>query len=86
MVFFWIVNFTGLRAFFIDYVFLPFAQHAGVQNKKDLMRFAEQAWLLIYCITFWSLGMVCDTHRWHCLPLLTCPHSISCIIPTTGLI
>jgi acyl-CoA-dependent ceramide synthase len=84
MVLYWIVLFTGLRAFFIDYVLLPLAQHAGIQKKKDLMRFAEQAWLLIYCMAFWSLGMVCNT-PWHCLPLLTWPRSISCIIPTIGL-
>ncbi|KAI9740631.1 MAG: sphingosine N-acyltransferase lag1 [Claussenomyces sp. TS43310] len=62
MVLCWIVIFTGLRAFFLDHVLLPLAQHAGIRKKKDRMRFAEQAWLLMYCTTFWSLGMYTMYH------------------------
>lgn len=58
MVFYWIVLFTGLRASLMDYVLKPFAQWAGVEKKKDLVRFSEQAWLLIYYSVFWSIGMV----------------------------
>jgi acyl-CoA-dependent ceramide synthase len=58
MVFYWIVLFTGLRASVMDYVLTPFAQWAGIEKKKDLTRFAEQAWLLIYYSVFWSIGMV----------------------------
>jgi TRAM1-like protein len=58
MVFHWIVLFTGLRAAMIDFALMPLAQWAGVGSKKDVVRFAEQAWLLIYYSIFWSLGMV----------------------------
>ena len=58
MVVYWIVVFTGLRAAVMDYCLVPFAKWGGVKGKKDTMRFAEQAWLLLYYALFWSLGMV----------------------------
>jgi acyl-CoA-dependent ceramide synthase len=58
MVLYWIVLFTGLRASAMEYVLIPFAQWANIEKKKDLTRFAEQAWLLIYYSVFWSIGMV----------------------------
>jgi hypothetical protein len=60
MVLYWVVVFTGLRAIFLDYVLLPFGQYTGIKTKKDQVRFAEQAWLVIDSIAFWSLGMVCN--------------------------
>ena len=51
--------FTFLRATSVDYIFMPFARRGGISTKKDLIRFAEQAWLLIYYSVFWTLGMVC---------------------------
>ncbi|KAI9743375.1 MAG: sphingosine N-acyltransferase lag1 [Claussenomyces sp. TS43310] len=57
MVFFWIVMFTGLRASFMDLVFTPMGQWGGITKKKSLVRFAEQAWMLVYYTVFWSLGM-----------------------------
>ncbi|KAL8926156.1 MAG: hypothetical protein Q9208_003059 [Pyrenodesmia sp. 3 TL-2023] len=57
LVIYWIVVFTGLRAVVLDYVLKPFAQVLGLEKRKEKTRFAEQAWLLIYYIGFWPLGM-----------------------------
>lgn len=84
MVSYWIVLFTGLRAAIINFALMPLAQWAGVQKKKDLTRFAEQAWLLIYYSVFWSLGMVGTSPRM--LYFADELPSIFCTIPTTGLI
>ena len=58
---FWIIVFTGLRVVVMDYVLVPLAQHSGIAKKKKKIRFAEQAWVLIYYGSFWSLGMVGST-------------------------
>lgn len=58
MVSYWIVVFTGLRAAVMDYILTPLAKKGGVKTARDLTRFAEQAWLLIYYSVFWTLGMV----------------------------
>jgi acyl-CoA-dependent ceramide synthase len=60
MVSFWIVVFTGLRASVMDYILVPLAKKGGVGTKRNRTRFAEQAWLLIYCSVFFSLGMVSE--------------------------
>ncbi|KAI9676122.1 MAG: sphingosine N-acyltransferase lag1 [Caeruleum heppii] len=57
MVFYWIILFTGLRAGVMDFILLPLARWGGVGSKKGRIRFAEQAWLLLYYGVFWSLGM-----------------------------
>ncbi|KAJ9625769.1 Sphingosine N-acyltransferase lag1 [Taxawa tesnikishii (nom. ined.)] len=54
---FWIVIFTGLRAGTMDYILIPYAQWAGIHKRKAKIRFAEQAWLLIYYAVFSPLGM-----------------------------
>lgn len=53
-----IVLFTGLRAGTMDYVLAPFAKLNGITNRKDMTRFSEQAWLLIYYMIFWPTGVV----------------------------
>jgi acyl-CoA-dependent ceramide synthase len=58
MVVYWILLFTGLRASVINFVLEPFAQRLGIESKKDITRFGEQAWAFIYYSTFWSLGIV----------------------------
>lgn len=58
MVVYSIIVLTGLRAGILDYLLMPLAQLAGVHKKKDKVRFAEQAWILIYDSVFWTLGMV----------------------------
>lgn len=55
---FWIVCFTGLRVAVMDYLLMPWAISGGIKKKKAQVRFAEQAWLLVYYIPFWALGMV----------------------------
>lgn len=55
-----IVLFTGLRAGTMDYVLAPFAKLNGITNRKDMTRFSEQAWLLIYYMIFWPTGVVRD--------------------------
>jgi very-long-chain ceramide synthase len=58
---FWVIVFTLLRASAIEYLFFPFARKNGIRTHKALVRFAEQAWLLLYYTFFWTLGMVCAT-------------------------
>ena len=55
---FWFTLFTGLRAGVMDHILEPLARRRGVAKAKDVTRFAEQAWLAIYCSVFWPLGMV----------------------------
>lgn len=59
LVSFWIIVFTGLRAAAMDYVLTPIARWQGINKRKATIRYAEQAWLLVYYSVFWSLGMVC---------------------------
>lgn len=68
-VFYWIVVFTFLRDAAMQYVFIPCAKYGGVKTYKGLVRFAEQAWLMVYYTAFWLLGMVCavtETFYAHC--------------------
>jgi hypothetical protein len=58
MVAYWVVVFTGLRAAVMDYALMPIATAAGVKKTRDQVRFCEQAWLLVYYMFFWTLGMV----------------------------
>lgn len=43
----------------MTYVLLPLAKLVGLKKLKIQVRFAEQAWLLLYYAIFWSVGMVC---------------------------
>ena len=64
---FCIVLFSGLRAGVMDYVLAPLARMLGLSKKKEVTRFAEQGWMLIYYSVFWPLGMVCALSlRVHC--------------------
>ncbi|KAI3548978.1 TLC domain-containing protein [Colletotrichum abscissum] len=54
---FCIILFTGLRAATMEYVLAPLAKGWGIKKRKDLTRFSEQAWLLVYYMVFWPLGM-----------------------------
>lgn len=60
MVFYWIIVFTGLRAAVINYGMMELAKKGGIKIKRDQVRFAEQAWLFVYYLVFWSLGMVSE--------------------------
>jgi acyl-CoA-dependent ceramide synthase len=57
-VFYWIIVFTGMRCAVMDYILTPVAAWAGIAKKKARVRFAEQAWILLYYGAFWSCGMV----------------------------
>jgi acyl-CoA-dependent ceramide synthase len=58
IVMFCIVLFTGLRAATMEYLLAPLARLNGITKRKDLTRFTEQAWTIVYYTIFWSLGMV----------------------------
>ena len=55
---FWIVAFTGIRVAVMDYFIKPLAKMGGITKRKPVIRFQEQAWLLIYYTAFWILGIV----------------------------
>ena len=82
MVFFWVVVFTGLRASVMDYILMPLAKKGGVKSQRDLTRFAEQAWLLVYYSVFWPLGVVRPTST--LVRFIAKESSTSMLIPTTG--
>jgi very-long-chain ceramide synthase len=42
----------------MEYVLAPFAKRQGIKTRKDLTRFTEQAWLLVYYSVFWTMGVV----------------------------
>ena len=77
-----ILAFTAIRAIVIDWIFTPIARYAGLK-KKASVRFAEQAWLVVYDGFFWSFGMVGITHAAFLLALML-RSSISGRTPTTG--
>lgn len=56
---FCVVLFTGLRAGCMEQILAPLAKFWGISKKKDMTRFAEQAWLFVYYCVFWPLGFVC---------------------------
>ena len=58
---FCVVVFTGLRAGAMDYVLSPLGKRWGIRKKKNATRFAEQAWLWLYCCVIWPVGMVCTS-------------------------
>ena len=49
--FFYVNVFTAARAFFLNYVFIPFAKYCQAPINKH-QRFAEQSWACVY----WSLA------------------------------
>ncbi|KAK7984633.1 hypothetical protein PG990_013399 [Apiospora arundinis] len=53
---FCMVLFTGLRAGVMEHVLAPLAKLWGISKKKEITRFSEQAWLLVYYFVFWPLG------------------------------
>lgn len=51
------LGFTAIRAIAIDWIFFPLARKLGLKQKAAV-RFAEQGWLLVYYLAFWTYGMV----------------------------
>lgn len=58
LILFCVLLFTGLRAASMEYLLAPFAKARGIEKRKDITRFSEQAWLLMYYSVFWTLGAV----------------------------
>lgn len=56
---FCVILVTGLRAGFMENILAPLAKYCGINKKKDVTRFSEQAWLLVYYGFFWPIGLVC---------------------------
>ncbi|KAK1758106.1 TLC domain-containing protein [Echria macrotheca] len=57
LILFCVILFTGLRAAAMEYLLAPLAKAGGVTKRKDITRFSEQAWLLMYYSVFWTLGV-----------------------------
>ena len=55
---FCVTLFTGLRASTMEYLLAPFAKRRGLTKRKDITRFSEQAWILIYYCVFWPTAVV----------------------------
>ena len=55
-VFYWIIVFTGARCIIMDYILNPLAQFLGISKKKAKIRFAEQAWIVLYSGLSWTFG------------------------------
>ncbi|KAM0722631.1 hypothetical protein Q7P37_002072 [Cladosporium fusiforme] len=53
-----VVLFTGVRAVCMDHALLPLAGVLGIKQKKAKVRFAEQAYLLLYYTVYWTWGLV----------------------------
>lgn len=54
-----IVLFTGLRAGVMKYALERLARLWGLSKKKEVIRFSEQSWMLMYYSIFWPMGLVC---------------------------
>lgn len=55
---------TGLRVAIMDYILAPIAQANGLKGKGKI-RFAEQAWLIIYAGTSSAVGTVSSSLSLH---------------------
>ncbi|KAL7791564.1 TLC domain-containing protein [Trichoderma ceciliae] len=54
---FFLVLFTGLRDGLMSYVLGPLGRRCGISKEKDVARFAEQTWMILYYCLFWPLGV-----------------------------
>ena len=52
-----VVLFTGVRAFCLDYLLMPLAARCGIAKRKDRTRFAEQSYMMTYYFTYLSWGV-----------------------------
>ncbi|EMC94087.1 hypothetical protein BAUCODRAFT_74877 [Baudoinia panamericana UAMH 10762] len=54
-----IVLFTGLRAFALEYILSPLASRIlGISRPKFRVRFAEQSYMLLYYALYWTWGLM----------------------------
>ena len=63
LILFCVTLFTGLRASTMEYLLAPFAKMRGLTKRKDITRFSEQAWMLVYYVVFWPAGAVGSSLR-----------------------
>ncbi|AEO64901.1 258a2273-c774-4aaf-a5d1-49d1141cd151 [Thermothielavioides terrestris] len=54
---FCVVVLTGLRAATMENILAPLAKSQGMSKRKDITRFSEQAWMVLYYSVFWPLGL-----------------------------
>ncbi|KAK5989689.1 Sphingosine N-acyltransferase-like protein FUM18 [Cladobotryum mycophilum] len=52
-----VVLFTGLRSACMHYALEPLARLLGLSKQKEVTRFAEQSYMLMYYSCFWPMGM-----------------------------
>lgn len=53
-----IVFFTALRAFCLDYVLAPVSRWCGITKKKAKTRFVEQSYMMVYYVIYWTIGLL----------------------------
>ncbi|KOS22260.1 Sphingosine N-acyltransferase lag1 [Escovopsis weberi] len=54
---FFFVLFTGLRSACMHHVLQPLARYLGLSGQKQVTRFAEQSYMLMYYSCYWPMGM-----------------------------
>ncbi|KAJ0158822.1 Sphingosine N-acyltransferase lag1 [Colletotrichum tanaceti] len=54
---FCVVLLIGIRAALMRHALGPLGRHCGISTKKDINRFSEQGWMLVYYGVIWPLGM-----------------------------
>lgn len=59
---YWILVFMLARECVMRYVFAPLGRVTGVSNGKDLIRFAEQGWNVVYYTCGWTAGFYIMQH------------------------
>ena len=52
-----VVIFTAIRAFTLEHVLIPVASLLGIRRQKGRVRFAEQGYLLLYYVIYWTWGL-----------------------------
>ena len=53
-----VVFFTALRAFSLDYLLMPLASWFGISRQKGRVRFAEQSYMMVYYAIYWTWGLL----------------------------
>ncbi|KAK2022910.1 TLC domain-containing protein [Colletotrichum zoysiae] len=53
---FCVVLLIGIRAALMQHVLGPLGRHWGIRKNKDVARFSEQGWMLVYYSVIWPLG------------------------------
>lgn len=42
----------------MEFFLAPFGKFYGITKRKELTRFTEQGWMIVYYSFFWTLGVV----------------------------